>query len=392
MKSLPSEGVSLRLYELAKLFLKLGTLAFGGPAAHIAMMEYEVVRKRLWLGRDEFLDLLGATHLLPGPNSTEMALYIGYRRAGWTGLIVGGSCFILPAALLTCLLAWGYVRYGNLPKVGGLLYGVKPVMLAVVVQALGGLGRSALKNRMLATLGASAAAASLCGVHELIVLFGSGILAAVLRRAPRESHTKNGARFQLCSPIVHVLSAGNVLPAAAPTPGLWGLFLFFFKVGSVLFGSGYVLLAFLRADLVDRWGLLSESQLLDAIAVGQITPGPVFTTATFVGYLLAGLPGASLATIGIFLPAFCFVALSGPLVRKLRASVDAGAFLDGINVASLALMAVVTARLSDTAITDAMTLLLAVASVFLLFRFKLNSAWLVLSGAAAGFLKIRFET
>jgi chromate transporter len=388
---MPSERSPTRLAELAKLFLKLGSFAFGGPAAHIAMMEDEVVRRHRWMARDEFLDLLGATHLLPGPNSTELAIYIGHRRGGCAGLLVAGICFILPAALLAGLLAWGYVRYGNLPKVGGLFYGIKPVMLAVVLQALWGLGRIALKNKTLALLGLGAVAVLILGAHELGVLLGTGILAALRRHTSRGNHTGGGTLPALPAFGVPVFSAGTVLPAASATaPGLWGLFLFFLKVGSVLFGSGYVLLAFLRADLVDRWGWLTEGQLLDAIAVGQITPGPVFTTATFIGYLLAGWPGASLATLGIFLPAFCFVALSGPLIRKLRGSSTAGAFLDGVNVASLALMAVVTVQLGSAAVIDTTTLLLAALSALLLFRFKTNACWLVLAGAAAGFLKVQF--
>jgi chromate transporter len=347
-----------QLTELARVFLQLGSTAFGGPAAHIAMFEDEVVRRRGWLTREEFLDLLGATNLIPGPNSTELAIHVGYRRAGWAGLIVAGVCFILPAFLIVTACAWAYVKFGKLPQIEGLLYGVKPVIIAVIVQALWRLGRTAVKNSWLAILGAAAAAFSFLGVNELLVLFGIGVL-PVLGRVQRRT-------------------------LAVEPFSLWLMLLFFLKVGAVLFGSGYVLLAFLRADLVERWQWLTESQLLDAIAVGQVTPGPLFTTATFIGYLLAGTTGAVLATVGIFLPAFVFVAISGPLVPRLRASPVAGAFLDGVNVAALALMSVVTVRLSVAALVDPLTIVLAVVAAFLLLRYRVNSVWLVLGGAVIG--------
>jgi len=348
------------LIELAALFLRLGATAFGGPAAHVALMEDEVVRRRQWLSRDEFLDLLGATNLIPGPNSTELAIHIGRKRAGWLGLVVAGVCFILPAALATTALAWGYVRYGDLPRVGGVLAGVKAVIIAVVVQALWSLGHTAIRSRAMAALAVAAAVAGFAGVHELLILLIAGLLAAGVR----------GARGA---------------PAAAVVP-LPLLFLTFTKIGSVLFGSGYVLLAFLRADLVERLRWLTERQLLDAVAAGQITPGPLFSTATFAGYLIAGGAGAAVATAGIFLPAFFFVAVSGPLIPRLRRSPVAGAFLDGVNAASLALMAVVTWQLGRAAIVDLPTAGLAVLSAVLLVRYKVNSLWLVLGGAAAGLL------
>lgn len=380
-----------RLSELATLFLKLGTTAFGGPAAHIAMMEDEVVRRRRWLTHEEFLDLLGATHLIPGPNSTEMAIHIGHRRAGWAGLLVAGGCFVLPATVIVTAIAWAYVQFGKLPRAEALLDGVKPVIIAVVVQALWGLGRSALKTRPLAALAVVAAAASFLGGNELVILFGAGLLVALVRSIIRRKPLGGGSSLLAAVPVLPLAGAGPAVAAASPF-GLWPMFLFFLKVGSVLYGSGYVLLAFLRADLVDRWHWLDEGQLLDAIAVGQFTPGPVFTTATFIGYLLAGLPGASLATVGIFLPAFFFVAISGPLVPRIRRSPTAGAFLDGVNVASLALMAVVTWQLGRVALTDWLTVALAVASAALLFRFRLNSAWLVAGGAAVGLGKTLFQS
>jgi chromate transporter len=363
------------LREIAWLFLRLGATAFGGPAAHIAMMEDEVVRRRAWLTRDEFLDLLGATNLIPGPNSTELAIHIGHRRAGWPGLLVAGACFILPAALIVWTLAWAYVRYGRLTAAEGLLLGVKPVVVAVVVQALWGLGRTALKTGGLVAAAMVAAAAALAGVHELAVVFGTGAVVAGAHAASMRRHSVA---------LLFPLPAGLFGAAAPGTAPFATLFLSFLKIGSVLFGSGYVLLAFLRAEFVERLGWLTEAQLLDAVAVGQVTPGPVFTTATFVGFVLAGHAGALAATVGIFLPAFLFVALSGPLVPKMRRSRTVGAFLDGVNVASLALMAVVTWQLARSAVYDAFTVALAVAAAALLLRGWLNSSWLVLGGAAAG--------
>lgn len=389
MQDTPSNVRQQRpLLELAGLFLKLGTIAFGGPAAHVAMIEEEVVRRRQWLRREEFLDLLGATNLIPGPNSTEMAIHIGHRRGGWPGLIVAGVCFILPAALIVTVIAWVYVRYGKVPQAAGLLYGVKPVIIAVVLQALWSLGRTAVKNRFLAVMALAAAAANFLGVNELAVLFATGLITAAGSGTLRNA--RPGNMLLAAAPAAPALAAAGapaaVAIATAAPFGLWPMFLFFVKVGSVLFGSGYVLLAFLRADLVDRWHWLTEAQLLDAIAVGQFTPGPVFTTATFIGYLLAGGHGAALATIGIFLPAFIFVAISGPLVPRIRKSPLAGAFLDGVNVGSLALMAVVTLQLGRVALFDVFTVLLAVLSGVLLVRFKVNSAWLVLGGGVLGLL------
>ena len=382
-----------RLTELATLFLKLGVTAFGGPAAHIAIMEDEVVRRRQWLTHEEFLDLLGATNLIPGPNSTEMAIHIGHRRAGWPGLLVAGSCFILPAALIVTAIAWAYVRFGQLPKAEGLLYGAKPVIIAVVLQALWGLGRGALKTKRLAVLGMLATTLSLLGFNELVILFGAGLLVVAARSSFKQLQPPGKVTSLLAAMPGFPIAVTAALPAAMATPfGVWPMFLFFLKVGSVLFGSGYVLLAFLRADLVDRWGWLTEGQLLDAIAVGQFTPGPVFTTATFIGYVLAGVPGATVATIGIFLPAFFFVAISGPLVPRLRRSPFAGAFLDGVNVASLALMAAVTWQLAQVALTDWIGVLLATISGVLLFRFRVNSAWLVLGGAVVGLLACLLRT
>jgi chromate transporter len=367
------------LAELALLFLRLGATAFGGPAAHIAMMRDEVVRRRKWLSEERFLDLLGATNLIPGPNSTEMAIHIGWQRRRWSGLLVAGLAFILPAMLLTGALAWAYVRFGKLPQTAWLLWGIKPVILAVVLQALWGLAPTAARTWPLRILAVAAVTASALGLHELLILLGSGALAA----APQLGRNHGGRSLRQVLPMAPVVpvAAGVSLASAVTLPGLFWVF---FKIGSVLFGSGYVLLAFLRANLVQRLHWLTESQLIDAITAGQVTPGPVFTTATFVGYLLSGPAGALVATAGIFLPAFVFVALSGPLVPRLRASPSAGAFLDGVNVASLALIAVVTVELGRAAIVDLTTALLGLIAAVALLRLRLNSTWLILGGAIVG--------
>ena len=383
-------GPRTSLGELARLFLKLGTVGFGGPAAHIAMMEQEVVRRRGWLSREEFLDMIGATNLIPGPNSTEMAIHIGQARAGLPGLLVAGGCFIAPAVAIVTAVAWAYVKFGALPVAGGILYGVKPVVIAVVLQALFGLGRTAVKGTWLAVLGVAAAAATALGVNELAVLAAAGVLGAV-RTWPRRGGSLAAPAFVLragtaaggASAATRGLARAAALAGGAGF-GLWPLFAVFLKVGAVLFGSGYVLLAFLRADLVARLHWMTERQLLDAIAVGQVTPGPVFTTATFVGYVLRGVPGAAVATAGIFLPAFVYVAASGALLSRLRRSPTARGALDGVNVASLALMAVVTWQLAGSALVDPWTVVLAAAAAVALLRYKLNASWLVLGGGLAG--------
>ncbi|MGO9239847.1 MAG: chromate efflux transporter [Bryobacteraceae bacterium] len=382
--------------ELARLFLRLGSTAFGGPAAHIAMMRGEVVLRRGWVTEPEFVDMLGAVNLIPGPNSTEMAILIGHRRAGWPGLVVAGACFILPSTLIVAAAAWGYVRYGALPQAAGLLEGVKPAVVAIVAQALYGLGRSVLKTPAMAVAAAAATALSLLGVDVLALLFGCGALFAVwracaLRRADGTSRVRG-----LAALVPAVLGGGGKPGAAA---GAWAgvataagavallpLFLVFLKAGAALFGSGYVLLAFLRADLVQRFHWLTEAQLLDAIAVGQVTPGPVFSTATFIGYVLAGAPGAAVATVGIFLPAFVYVAVSGLLLPRLRGSRVAGSFLDGVNATSLGLMAAVTVELGRSALSGWFPLLIGLVCAVCLFRFRLNATWLILGGAAVGLL------
>ncbi len=373
--------------DLVLLFLKLGTLGFGGPAAHIAMMEDEVVRRRGWLSRQEFLDLLAATHLIPGPNSTEIAIHIGHRRAGGAGLVAAGLCFILPAAFMVGVIAWAYVRYGSLPQANAALYGVKPVVLAVVLQALWGFAGSAVKSKTLAIAGIAGVLLSFYGIDELAILFGGGLAVASVTWLRRHARQRGGTMHAFQAALLAAAAPLAAAAGARAVPfGLMPLFLFFLKVGSVLFGSGYVLLAFLRADLVTHWHWLNEGQLLDAVAVGQVTPGPVFTTATFIGYLLGGPSGALVATLGIFLPAFVFVAVSGPLVPRLRRSALAGAFLDGVVVTSLSIMAVVTWQLARAALVDVPAVVLLAASAVLLIRYRINSAWLVLGGALAGWL------
>ncbi len=366
------------LRELAYLFLKLGTTAFGGPAVHIAMLEDEVVTRRGWLTREEFLDFLGATNLIPGPNSTEMAIHIGRVRAGWLGLLVAGWSFILPATLMVSALAWVYTRFGSLSQATSLLYGVKPVVIAVILQAVYKLGRSALKSGWLGVLGALAVLALVLKADQLAVLAGGGLMSGLVYwfRVGKKRSSRT---------YVALLSAGATSAATGVVPFSFGaLFLVFLKIGATLFGSGYVLVAFIRSNLVERLRWITERQLLDAIAMGQITPGPLSTTATFVGYILSGFPGAAVATIAIFLPAFVFVGISGPFVPRLRRSPFASAILDGVNVAALALITVVTWQLFRSAVVDWTTLALAVLSLVLLARYSVNSAWMVLGGALVG--------
>ena len=387
----PPDSVSgnqrLSLRELAFFFLKLGTTAFGGPAGHIAMMEDELVRRRQWLSREKFLDLLGASNLIPGPSSSELAIHIGYLRAGWTGLLVAGVCFILPSACMVAALAWAYMRFGTLPAAAAVLYGVKPVVIAVILQALWGLGRAAVKTWLLAVAGFVSLGLAVFGLQPilLLLLVGAGVALAV--RVVDAAKQQRALSFAPLTALRPLAPATPAAVAAIASPfSLGSLFLVFLKIGAVVFGSGYVLLAFLRADLVVQRGWLTDAQLVDAIAIGQVTPGPVFTTATFIGYLLAGARGAAVATVGIFLPAFLLVAASGPLLPRIRESKLAGAFLDGVIIASLALVAVVTWQLARASITDGVTVAIAAASAVALLRFRVNSAWLVLLGALVGWL------
>lgn len=365
------------LAEVAALFLKLGFTAFGGPAAHVAIMHDEVVVRRKWLTDEQFLDLLGATNLIPGPNSTEMAIHIGFVRAGWAGLLLGGFCFIAPATLIVLGLAWLYVRFGTTPQTEWLLYGIKPVVIAIIAQALGLLGTRALKNKVLAVVGLTALALYFLGVNEIALLFLGGVVFMFIT---------NIQHLRKLNPAILLPLSGIVLTQTPIPFSLSILFLTFLKIGSVLYGSGYVLLAFLRADFVLRLGWLTDSQLLDAVAIGQVTPGPVFTAATFIGYLLGGTAGALLATLGIFLPSFVFVAISNPLIPKIRNSTWAGSLLDGVNASAVGLMAAVTIHLGVSSLIDFYTALIAIVSLILLLRYKINSTWLIMGGALAGYL------
>ena len=378
VKQMSSQDFS-NLKEVAGLFLKLGLTAFGGPAAHVAIMHDEVVKRRRWLTDQEFLDLLGATNLIPGPNSTEMAIHLGFLRAGWPGLVAGGLGFALPATLIVLLLAWIYAQVGTLPQAGWLLYGVKPVVIAIILQALWSLGRKAIKNLQTGLAAAATLGLSFLGISEIALLFGVGLAVMLAANVQR-------LRNRLPAMVWLPLGGAAALQAAASPFSLPALFLIFLKIGSVLYGSGYVLLAFLRADLVVRYGWLTDAQLIDAIAIGQVTPGPLFTTATFIGYQLGGVAGALLATLGIFLPSFVFVAISNPLIPRLRSSPWLGALLDGVNAASLGLMAAVTWQIGRASLVDPFTLLLTLVSLGLLLRFKLNSTWLIAGGALIGLL------
>jgi chromate transporter len=365
------------LGEIVRLFLRLGLTAFGGPAAHLVLMQREAVERRGWMSRERFLDLVGACNLLPGPGSTQVAMALGYSRGGWLGLLTAGTCFILPAALATLALAWGYVRFGGLPLTQGLLYGAKPVMVAILVQAVWNLGRMAFRRRALALAGLVCLAAALAGVPPIAILLAAGALA--LLAAWRRSRPPAALGLAW-------LPAG-LGGAAAGTAALSSLFLVFLKLGVVVFGSGYVLLAFLQADLVNRLHWISQAQLLDAVTAGQLTPGPVFATATFLGYLLHGWAGAAVATAAIFLPSFLMAGLVGALAGRIRKSALAAAFLDGVNAAAVALMASVALPLGLATLVDAWTWALGLGSALLLIRYRVNATWLILAGAASGILR-----
>jgi chromate transporter len=366
------------LGTLTRLFLKLGIIGFGGPAAHIAMMEDEVVSRRGWMERSQFLDLVGATNLIPGPNSTEMAIHIGYIYGGLAGLVLAGVSFIVPAVLITAFLAYLYQSFGSLPEISPLLGGIKPVVVAIIAQAVWKLAEKAVKNRSLLLIGFGVGIAVLGGMNELLALLLGGGLGMIWLGSRSSSALWLG--------LITLSSATIPQPVS---PNLVQLGLFFLKVGSVLFGSGYVLVAFLQGELVDTYQWLSQAQLLDAIAIGQLTPGPVLSTATFIGYLILGIPGAIVATIGIFLPSFFWVLLLNPLIPRLRQSKRAGAFLDAVNVSAVALMGVVTYQLAQETFLapfNPLGALLMLLSMLLLIRYRVNAAWLLLGGAVLGFL------
>jgi chromate transporter len=376
------------LGELALAFLKLGTIAFGGPAAHLAMMEEEFVRRRRWITQADFLDRMAAANLIPGPSSTETTIFIGQLKRGWRGLIVAGSCFLLPAAVIVSLIAWAYVRYGALPQVAGMLYAIKPVVVAIVIQALWKLSRTGVRTKFLAAIAALAVVLNLFGLGPIVVLLIAGAIAAAALWLRIKTKTKMNARPTAVSvaalPKFFAAALVTAATAAVLPFSLGRLFLSFLKIGSVIFGSGYVLLAFLQSEFVERLHWLTEKQLIDAVAVGQFTPGPVFTTATFIGYILGGWLGAIVATVGIFLPGFLLVAASGPLIPRIRRSPVISSALDGVVAGSLALMAVVTWQLGKAAIVDRMTIAILAVSAVALLRFRVNSVWLIAAAAVGG--------
>jgi chromate transporter len=366
------------LKDIAKLFLKLGVIGFGGPAAHIAMMQEEVVEKRKWLTEQHFLDLIGATNLIPGPNSTEMTMHIGHEKGGWKGLVVAGLCFILPAVFITGIFAYLYKQYGQLPEVQPFVYGIKPAIIAIILGAIFPLAKKSLKSTELLLLGILVLICSLLGVNEIYLMFGAGFFALFL------AYIRNKGQSSLNSflPLTLLQITNTTLLSATNAKIFW----IFLKIGAILYGSGYVLFAFLDSELVAT-GLLTRQQLIDAIAVGQFTPGPVFSSVTFIGYQINGLTGAIVSTIAIFLPSFLFVALLNPIVKKMRNSKLFSAFLDAVNVASVAIIVAVCFDMGKDTITDWRTILIAVLSIAIAFGYKkLNSAFVVLGGSLLGYL------
>jgi chromate transporter len=380
------------LGEIALVFLKLGTIAFGGPAAHLAMMEEEFVRRRRWITEAEFLDRLATANLIPGPSSTEVAIFVGQLKRGWRGLIVAGCCFIIPAAVIVSVIAWAYVRFGSLPKAEGVLYAIKPAVVAIVIQALGKLGRTGVRTALLALIAVLAVVLSLLGLSPVMVLLSAGLVSAAALTMKNRLLSAVGlpkiVGLQKVGWLPKAFAAAMAVAAtgAAFPAELLRLFLSFLKIGSVVFGSGYVLLAFLQSEFVEHLHWLTDKQLIDAVAVGQFTPGPLFTTATFIGYVVAGWAGAVVATVGIFLPGFVLVAVSGPLIPRLRNSPVVAAALDGVVAGSLALMAVVSWQLGKASIVDRTTLAVFAVSLIALLRFRVNAAWLVAAAAVVGWV------
>ena len=372
--------LSQRAWECFWLFLKIGATSFGGPAAHNAFIQHETVEKRQWLTREHFLDLLAATNLVPGPNSTEMAIHIGFVRAGWRGLLAGGLGFILPAFSISLALAWAYARFGSLPAVEAVFYGINPVVLAIILNALYRLGKTAIKNTFDVIAAGMCLAAALLGADEVLILLAAGAAGMLY-------YQRSAARAVLPLSLLLAHSAAPALLADA-NQRLAQLGLFFFKVGALLFGSGMVLFAFIQRDVVETFGWLSQQQLVDAIAVGQMTPGPVLSASTFIGYQIAGLPGALVATLGVFLPSFIIVSLMGPFIPRLRENALAKAFLKGVNLAVVALILAISLSLARNTLSDPVRLLIFAAALFALLRFKLDTLWVVLGGALAGLLRM----
>ena len=386
------------LKELAGVFFKLGIIGFGGPAAHIAMMENEVVSKKKWMSREHFLDLIGATNLIPGPNSTEMAMHCGYHRAGWPGLIVAGLGFIIPATLITVAIAWFYQRYGSIPDIKPIWYGIRPAVLAIIINAVYKFGRKALKNWQLGIIGAAVMVGSLAGMSEVLILLEGGLLGMFWLSSSQKRDNVKASFFPSfllsakpgypkAAIAATALSAGQI----AGNVSLVKLFLVFLKIGSVLFGSGYVLIAYLQDELIDRLGWLTQQQLVDAIAVGQFTPGPVSSAVTFVGYQIIGIKGAILATVGMFLPSFFFVAMLNPFIPKMRTSKWVSCFLDSVNVGAVAIMAVAVIQLARATLINWQTWLIALMSVAVTFVFKkVNTLWIVVGSAIVGYILTKF--
>lgn len=371
------ENVNVK--EIAKVFGKLGIIGFGGPAAHIAMMRDEVVIKRKWMNEQHFLDLLGATNLIPGPNSTEMAIHIGYDKGGWKGLVTAGLCFVLPAVLITGILAYLYSLYGQLPEVQPFIYGIKPAIIAIILAAIYPLAKQSVKSINLGLIGIAVLLAAVFGVNEIYLMFGAGLLAFGLYKI--QSKQKNDT-LQSIVPLTFLQITQTTFWTATNTKLFWS----FLKIGSILYGSGYVLFAFLDTELVAT-GMLTRQQLMDAIAVGQFTPGPVFSSVTFIGFKINGFSGAIISTIAIFLPSFVFVALLNPLMKMLRNSKGLSAFLDAVNVASVAIIIAVCYEMGKETITDWRTILIAVVSAIIVFNFKkINSAYVVLGGSFLGYI------
>lgn len=377
-----------RLKDITQVFLKLGVIGFGGPAAHIAMLEEEVVTRRQWLDRSRFLDLMGATNLVPGPNSTQMVIHVGYIHGGVLGLIVSGVAFLMPAALITGILAWVYVSFGDLPQIESLFYGIKPTVLAVILGALWKLGKKAVKSYQIFLIGVAVAILLLLGIDEIVALLMGGIVGMLLLRL-QDYLSKNRIEG-----LIAGMTLASLLPTSAATetttpPTLWNLGFFFFKVSCIWFGSGYVLIAFIERELVNQYGWLTQNELLDAIAIGQLTPGPMFTTATFIGYLVAGISGAIVATISIVFLSFVLVAILSPIIPKLRNSKWTSSFLDAINVSAVALMTMVTLQLAQTLFLnplDYIGIFIFAVGAIALFRFQIGALWLVLGGAILGLI------
>ena len=371
--------MNTKLLEVAQVFFKLGCFAFGGPAAHIAMMEDEIIEKRKWMSRDYFLDLIGTTNLIPGPNSTEMTMHCGYERAGKAGLFVAGIAFIFPATIITAILAYLYVKYGQLPEVEPFIYGIKPAVLAIIAGAILKLGKKAVKSTELIILGVLVLVVSLLGVNEVVALLSAGLLGMLYFYLK----SRTGSNFKSITPFLLFLGINTTIAKLSTLK----LFLIFLKVGAILYGSGYVLFAYLDAELVTR-GLLTRAELIDAIAIGQFTPGPVLSTSTFIGYQLSGFTGALVATSGIFLLSFLFVLVLNPFIPKMRNSKILRGFLDSVNVAAVAVMLAVLFVMAKETLVEWQSIAIALLAIFLTFKTKISTIWTIIIGAVIGFLLI----